>query len=240
MESDMMEFSLKPGIDVRSASYEAFISYMEHSNDLWVIKDHESRFVYVNQPFLHYNNLPKNYNIEGRLDSECPAPWAEIADIIQANDSAVMQRQKSVDVLANFIHGNKKKIIQPFLGNVAPLIKDGQSIGIVVRGKKLELYSMYHLEKEQPPETLNFGNPSRLFTDREFDVVFFALQSFSMKEIAKRLGIAPGTVDKHMQNIYQKTGVSALSQLIDFCIKNGYHRFAPNRFINPQPYIPLA
>ncbi len=235
MESDIMEFSLKPGIDVRSESYEAFISYMEHSNDLWVIKDHKSRFVYVNQPFLYYNNLPKDYNIEGRLDSECPAPWSEVADIIQANDSAVMQRQKSVDVLANFIHGHKEKILQPFLGNVAPLIKDGQSIGIVVRAKKLELYSMYHLEQEQPPDTLNFGNPSRLFTDREFDVVFFALQSFSMKEIAKRLGITPGTVDKHMQNIYQKTGVSALSLLIDLCIKNGYHRFAPNRFINPQP-----
>ena len=239
MENGIMEFSLKPGIHVRSNSYEALISHMEQCNDLWAIKDHASRFIYVNKPFLHYNNLPKKFNIEGRLDSECPAPWSEIADIIQANDSTVMQRQKSADVLTNFIHGRKEKIIQPFLANIVPLIQDGKSIGIIGRAKKLDLYSMYDVEQEQYSPTGDFDNPDRLFTDREFEVVFLALQSLTMKEIANKLDISSDNADKYMQSIYQKTGVSDLPKLKNFCMKNGYHKFAPYRYNNPKPYIPL-
>ncbi len=235
-----MEFSLKPGIHVRSNSYEAFISHMEQCNDLWAIKDHESRFVYVNKSFLYYNNLPKKFNIEGRLDSECPAPWSEIADIIQTNDSTVMQRQKSVDVLTNFIHGRKEKIIQPFLANIVPLMQNGKSIGIIGRAKKLDLYSMYDFEQEQYSPMGDFYNPDRLFNDREFDVVFLVLQSLSMTEIANKLDISSDSVDLYMQNIYHKTGVYDVPNLVEFCIKNGYHKFAPYRFDNPKPYIPLG
>lgn len=240
MESKCMKFSINKDLDVHSNSFDAFIAYMEHSKDFWIIKDYESRFVYANETMIHYSGLPKGFNIEGLLDSECPAPWSEFEDVIQKNDKNVMENKKTIPVLNTFVYGGRDKIVQPFMLEVTPLIKDGKSIGIVGRGKKLEIFSMYHLENNKLPDSLSFGKPTDLFTDREFDVVFFALQSLSAKEIAKRLNISPGTVENYLHSIYEKTGVSALNQLIEYCRNNGYDKYAPNKFINPHPYIPLA
>ena len=181
MERKSMKFAINKDLDIRSNSFEALISYMEHSNDFWIIKDNESRFVYANNIMIHYSGLPKGFNIEGLLDSECPAPWSEFEEVIQANDKNVMENQKTIPVLNTFVYGGREKIVQPFLLEVTPLIRDGESIGVVGRGKKLELFSMYHLENNKLPESLSFGKPTDLFTDREFDVVFFALQSLIIK-----------------------------------------------------------
>lgn len=238
-ESNYMEFSLNKDMDIRSRSFDALISYMEHSNEFWYIKDHDSRFIYMNDYGLHYSGLPKGFNPEGKLDSECPVYWSEISDIIQANDRNVMESQKVIPTLMTFMYGGKEKLIQPFLADVTPLVKEGKSIGVVGRAKKLEIYSMYHLENNKCPESISFGKPTDLFTDREFDVVFFALQSLSAKEIAKKLSISHNTVENYLHSIYDKIGVSALNQLIEYCRKKGYDKYAPNRFINPNPYMPL-
>lgn len=125
------------------------------------------------------------------------------------------------------------------MADVSPLIEEGKSIGVVGRAKKLEIYSMYHLENNRLPDALSFGKPTDLFTDREFDVVFFAMQSLSAKAIAKRLNITANCVKMHLQSIYLKAGVSAKSQLVDYCRNKGYDKYAPNKFFNPNPYMPL-
>lgn len=234
-----MSFSVNEDMDVRSKSFEALISYMEYSNEFWYIKDHESKFIYMNDYGLHYSGLPKGFNVEGKLDSECPVYWSEVADVIQANDKNVMQSQKVIPTLITFTYGGKEKLIQPFMADVTPLIKEGKSIGVVGRAKKLELYSMYHLEQGQCPATISFGKPTDLFTDREFDIVFFALQSLSAKDIARRLNLSCKTVENYLHLIYQKTGVSALNQLIEYCRNKGYDKYAPGKYINPNPYVPL-
>ncbi len=240
MNNESMSFSVNKDLDVRSKSFDAFISYMENSNDFWVIKDNESRFVYANDITMYYSGLPKGFNIEGRLDSECPAPWAEFSDIIQANDKNVMTSQKTIPVLNTFIYGGREKMIQPFLVDITPLMKDGKCIGVVGHGKKLEIYSMYHFENNKHPDSLTLGNPTDLFTDREFDIVFFSLQSLSAKDIAKKLGISYRTVQSRLQFIYQKIGINSLSQLKEYCRGKGYDNYAPTRFINANPYIPLV
>ncbi len=240
MKDKIMSFSVNKDLDVHSKSFDAFISYMENSNDFWIIKDNESRFVYANDIMLYYSDLPKGFNIEGKLDSECPAPWAEFEDVIQANDKNVMTSQKTIPVLNTFTYVGKEKIIQPFLVNVTPLMKDGECIGIVSHGKKLQIYSMYHFENNIHPESLTVGKPTDLFTDREFDIVFFALQSLSAKDIARKLSITYRTVQSRLQFIYQKIGINSLSQLKEYCRGKGYDNYAPTRFINPNPYIPLA
>ncbi|MEK9498729.1 PAS domain-containing protein [Photorhabdus sp. P32] len=240
MKDNTMSFSINKDLDVNSKSFDAFISYMENSNDVWVIKDNESRFIYANDTMIYYSGLPKGFNIEGRLDGECPAPWSEFADIIQANDNNVMTSQKTIRVLHTFTYVGREKIIQPFLVNVTPLMKDGKCIGIVSHGKKLQIYSMYHFENNIHPESLTFGKPTDLFTDREFDIVFFALQSLNAKDIARKLGISYRTVQSRLHIIYQKIGINSLSQLKEYCRGKGYDNYAPTQFINPNPYITLA
>ncbi|MCC8459999.1 helix-turn-helix transcriptional regulator [Photorhabdus aegyptia] len=240
MKDKTTNFSINKDLDVHSENFDAFISYIENNNDFWVIKDSESRFVYANDVAFYYSGLPKGFNIEGRFDSECPAPWAEFEDIIQANERNVRINQKTIPVLDTFIYGGKEKIIQQFLVDVTPLMKDGKCIGIVAHGKKLQIYSMYHLENNKHPDTLIFGTPTDLFTNKEFDIVFFALQSLSAKDIAKKLGISYRTVQSRLHIIYQKIGINSLSQLKEYCRSKGYDNYAPTRFINPNPYIPLV
>jgi len=240
MQSNDMNYSINKDLDVHSNIFGAFISYIQNSNEYWYIKDHESRIIFINDYGLHYSGLPKGFNPEGKLDHECPVFWSEASDVIRANDKNVMDSQKTIPTLFNAIYGGREKLIQPFMVEVTPLIDNGKSIGVVGRAKKLDIFSMHHLENNRCPESLCFGNPTDLFTDREFDVVFYALQSLSAKEIAKRLALSPHTVKKYLQSVYEKTGVSALSQLIEYCRCHGYEKYAPSRFMSTQPYIPLV
>ncbi len=240
MEKNSMSFSVHENSYLTSTSFDAFISFMRNSNDFWYIKDHESRFIFMNDCARHYTGLPKEFKLEGKLDSECPAYWSDIADVIQANDKRVMDSQRTVPTLFTLMYGGKENLMQSFMADVSPLIKDGKSIGIVGRAKKLEIYSMYHLANKRNCDTIAFGNPTPLFTNREFDVVFYAIQSLSTKEIARRLDISPNTVKKYLQSVYEKIDVSALSQLIEYCRARGYDNYAPNRFISTEPYVPLV
>jgi len=235
-----MNFSIGKNIDIRSKDFGAFISYMQNSNEYWYITDHENRCIFINNYGFHYSGLPKGFNPEGKLASECPAFWSEFADVIQANHKNVMDSQQTIPTLMTCIYGGREKLVETFISEVTPLIENGQSIGVVGRAKKLEIFSMYHLEQDRCPTSLQFGNPTDLFTDREFDVVFYAIQSLSAKEIARRLAISPNTVKKYLLSVYEKIGVSALSQLIEYCRCHGYDNYAPSRFMSTQPYIPLA
>ena len=62
----------------------------------------------------------------------------------------------------------------------------------------------------------NFGR--KLLTPREFEVVRLVLRGFSTKLISQSLGISPGTVKVHRENIYAKLGVSSQAELFNLFI----------------------
>ncbi len=66
----------------------------------------------------------------------------------------------------------------------------------------------------------NFENTYVLST-REVEVLRLACQGNSNKEIARILRIAERTVEFHKTNIYMKTGLKSLSDLIAYGIKSG-------------------
>lgn len=226
---------LTPSIE----SFDSLIQFMEKSDQFWVIKDTESRFVYMTEMARHYCDLPADFDVEGLLDSECPASWSEFAPAIQANDNVVRVTGKAKNTLNTFTYGGREKRIQPFLGDVFPIYKNKQCIGTVAYLKKLEFYSMHHFLRGEYPAELVLSKPDDFFTDREFDVLFFILQSLKPKEIARQLNISYRTVSNKIHSMYQKAGVNNLSEFRDFCITKGYDRFAPTKFINPNPFIVL-
>lgn len=62
----------------------------------------------------------------------------------------------------------------------------------------------------------NFGR--KLLTPRECEVVKLVLRGFSTKSISQSLGISPGTVKVHRENIYEKLGVSTQAELFNMFI----------------------
>jgi two-component system, NarL family, response regulator DegU len=60
------------------------------------------------------------------------------------------------------------------------------------------------------------GFPTELravLSDRESEVVIWAMQGMTNKQIAARLGISPKTVKTHLRNIFRKVSVSRRAQL---------------------------
>ena len=62
----------------------------------------------------------------------------------------------------------------------------------------------------------NFGR--EVLTPRECEVVKLVLRGFSTKSISQLLGISPGTVKVHRENIYGKLGVSTQAELFNMFI----------------------
>lgn len=54
---------------VESLNSLPLISIMEYSNEPWVIRDCESRYVYVNQAGMDFLSLPTDFDIEGSLEN---------------------------------------------------------------------------------------------------------------------------------------------------------------------------
>ncbi|HDL8496386.1 TPA: LuxR family transcriptional regulator, partial [Yersinia enterocolitica] len=75
------------GID--AGSFGSLLSFMENNEEPWGVKDCESRFMYANKATLKFSQLPINFSIEGRLDNECPAQWADFAPDLQRQDREV-------------------------------------------------------------------------------------------------------------------------------------------------------
>ncbi|MDR5617876.1 helix-turn-helix transcriptional regulator [Arsenophonus sp.] len=70
-----------------------------------------------------------------------------------------------------------------------------------------------------------------MFTKRELEVIFWAQQRFTAKEIAKRLDISHQTVEGHLKLIYKKADVHSIFQLIEYCKHTGLDSYIPVDFI---------
>ncbi|WGM08849.1 helix-turn-helix transcriptional regulator [Arsenophonus nasoniae] len=82
------------------------------------------------------------------------------------------------------------------------------------------------------PYAVTTEKPSKLFTDREWQILFFTMQRLNSKEIARRLDIFPSTVESHLKTIYRKVDVHSACQLKTFCKSKGFERYIPSEFIH--------
>jgi len=66
------------------------------------------------------------------------------------------------------------------------------------------------------------NQPNNELTDRETEILFHICKGLSNSEIAEKLTISKRTVDKHRENLLQKTQSKNTANLVIFAIKNGY------------------
>ncbi|WGM13881.1 helix-turn-helix transcriptional regulator (plasmid) [Arsenophonus nasoniae] len=82
------------------------------------------------------------------------------------------------------------------------------------------------------PYAVTTEKPSKLFTEREWQVLFFTMHRLSSKQIARKLGILPSTVEFYLKAIYRKVDVHSTFELRAFCKSEGFERYIPSEFIN--------
>ncbi|HGJ5864793.1 helix-turn-helix transcriptional regulator, partial [Arsenophonus nasoniae] len=63
-------------------------------------------------------------------------------------------------------------------------------------------------------------------------VLFFTMHRLSSKQIARKLGIFPSTVEFYLKAIYGKVNVHSACELRAFGKSKGFDRYIPSEFIN--------
>ncbi|AHM74087.2 helix-turn-helix transcriptional regulator [Yersinia hibernica] len=210
------------------------ISVMEYSHEPWVVRDCQSRYVYVNQAGLDFLNLPADFDIEGRLDNECPADWAEFAQQYQANDRKAEKSGKRVAIISTHFYG-RDRILEPYYLPRFPIYnKIGECIGTLTNASKLNFTSLSQYVDHRSPSVLTLTPPTDLFNEKELEIIFFILQPMTAKMVAKRFFLSPRTIENKLTMIYEKAGVNSLNMFREYCGNLGLDLYIPPQFVKPH------
>ncbi|CFQ20196.1 LuxR family transcription regulatory protein [Yersinia enterocolitica] len=218
---------------------EILIRFWERSSEPWGARDNQSRFIYSNDRHHKLLGLSDKYNLEGRLDSELPSPTAAFQMEFQAHDRKVELSQERITSVE--IHEwDGLSYLKPNFCDKYPLIDEsGVSQGIIFHVRPVEDIILSRLTKIKAPTSLTFTPPSKLFTKREWEVLFYILHSYSSKDIAKKLHLSPRTVSNITQCVYRKAGVSNKRQIVDYCYENKINNYVPQSFFEYSGSFPL-
>ncbi|MDR5615158.1 LuxR C-terminal-related transcriptional regulator [Arsenophonus sp.] len=203
----------------------SLISFLRHESDPWGVKDLDSKFVYANN--LSHLGIKLDFNIEGMFDSELPHPVAELSSNLLIHDRKVISDRKkeiAIQTTLNF----KENRLKPYFFEKRPFYnQSGEIVGTIYNGREIVNFQTYDMS----PYVYFFTPPNDLFTKRELEVIFWAQQRLSLKEIARRLNIGTRTASNHLNIIYQKADVHSAYQFIEYCKATGLDKYIPQDFL---------
>ncbi|MEL7627443.1 LuxR C-terminal-related transcriptional regulator [Pectobacterium aroidearum] len=207
------------------------IIMMECLNEPWGIKDLSSHHVYMNKAAYLYTNTPMNFDIEGRLDDEFPASWAELSDDLKEHDRLTENSEQRVTVIeTHYWYG--KKTLTPFVSEKIPIFDENKlCIGTMWNARPLDTRSPLIYIDQKKPTTLKTDLTTSIFTKSELDIIFLILQRLSNKEIARKMNVSPKTIENRIYNMYQKAEAHSLPQFEEFCRHLGIDGYIPNSLI---------
>jgi len=214
-----------------------FIRFWEGSSEPWIVKNNLSQFVYSNVRMKNFIGLPKGFNMEGLYDGELPLAIHEFEPQFQAHDrkvESVKDRVTSVEVH----QFDQLDYLQPWYSEKFPILdEDGTPLGVIVHCRPVESVFITRLAKIKIPTSLMFTPPTELFTDKEWQIIFYTCQSFTPKMIEAAIGIPNRTVEDTLCRIYKKSGVGNKRGLIDYCIEHGFNNFIPQSIFQSSDSI---
>ncbi|TQI80164.1 regulatory LuxR family protein [Serratia fonticola] len=207
------------------------IAMIEQLNEPWGIKDLASRHVYMNKAAYFYTNTPLNFAIEGKLDDEFPAEWAELAPDLKEHDRRAEAANERVTVIeTHYWYGETS--LMPFISEKLPIYNEQRKlVGTLWNARKLNTLSPLLYINQKKPSVLTTECNNKLFTQAELDIIFFMLQRHSTKEIANLYKLSAKTIENRIYNIYQKAGVHTLQQFTDFCRQTSLDNYVPLRLL---------
>ncbi len=81
------------------------------------------------------------------------------------------------------------------------------------------------------PSVLTLNPPVDTFTEKELDIIFYAFQKLSTKDIATKLCLSHRTVDNRLQRIYEKIKVNSLDGSIEYGQTTGLNHYVPKNLL---------
>ncbi|BGI53694.1 MAG: PAS and helix-turn-helix domain-containing protein [Candidatus Hamiltonella defensa (Ceratovacuna japonica)] len=208
----------------------SMVAMMEHSKMPWGIRDNQSRMVYINQASMDFLNIPRGFDFEGRSDEEFPCPWSELADEFRSHDRKA-EANEGAEVICTSYYGREAKL-EPYYAPKFPIYDDeGRVLGTFFYAKKFSFISINDFFSHLKPSVLTLDPPVDIFTEKELDIIFYAFQKLSLKDIATKLCLSHRTVENRLQGIYDKIKVNSLEGLIEYCHATGLDRHVPKKWL---------
>ncbi len=203
------------------------IRFWEGSKEPWIVRNNQSQFVYTNIRLRKFIGVPESFDMEGRYDGELPLAMHEFEPEFQAHDRKVEYEKDRVTSIE--VHKfDDLDYLQPWYCEKLPILdEDGTPLGVIAHCRPVESIFITRLAKIKIPTSLMFTPPDELFTDKEWEIIFYTCQSFTPKMIEAAIGVSNRTVEDTLCRIYKKSGVGNKRGLIDYCIEHGFNNFIP-------------
>lgn len=213
------------------------IRFWDESDEPWWVKNSRSQFVYANKRMRDFIGLPQGYDILGRYDGELPVAVSEFEKSFQAHDRMVEKVKDRVTSIG-IQRFDGHDYLQAWYTEKFPLIDEsGNVLGVIPHCRPVEAIFITRLAKIKVPTSLVFTPPTELFTDKEWEIIFYSCQSFTPKMIEKAIGISNRTVEDTLCRIYKKSGVGNKRGLIDYCVEHGFNNFIPQSIFQSSASI---
>ncbi|EYU13426.1 PAS domain-containing protein [Photorhabdus aegyptia] len=207
------------------------INMWKKSNEPWGAKDCQSRFIYANPAFYQLLNLPEDFDIIGYSMGELPSPIAEYAEEFHHQEQKAIRTMQRVTSLEAHQFG-ESNVKQTYICDKFPLFDENNDcIGIFFHMYKTQDFSVSYYYERTSPSILEFIPPNNILTQTEWEVLFLTLRTQDEENIGKELMMSTEDVVDHIQSIYHKFNLPLHTELSDFCKKNSYHLYIPERFV---------
>ncbi|AHF77877.1 Putative transcriptional regulator, PAS and GerEdomains [Sodalis praecaptivus] len=207
------------------------LSLIEHSALPWGIKDTNSRHVYMNDACKDFLDIPEKFNYEGRTDKEFPCLWAPLEPEFTAQDRKSELSPNGTEIISTTYYGRDHELA-PYYSPKFP-IKNcaGEILGTIYYAKRFSYISIQDFFSSLKPSVLTFNSPVDIFTERELEIIFYAIQKIPAKEIAPILCISHRTVENRLLKIYEKVGTNSIKGLIEYCHNVGLNNYVPKKLL---------
>ncbi|MFZ1181622.1 MAG: PAS domain-containing protein [Herbaspirillum sp.] len=204
---------------------EQLIHFAENAAEAWCAKDTDSRFLYTNQVYREFQDLPHDFEIEGLRVGELPAPAAEFAKEFEASDRLV-EVTKDVKHSLEIYPRGKDQLLSAYYFIKYPLFDDhAEIIGTI--GHAYPALDLQFNRDGVKWQALVFDVPNDTLSKEEWDFVYFAARGHSIEEIARLSASSPDAISRRQDAVFSKLGVSTPEQLEQMVYEEGWHRYIP-------------
>ncbi|MCG5050810.1 helix-turn-helix transcriptional regulator [Pectobacterium brasiliense] len=197
----------------------------------WAVKDTNSRFIYVNNTFKTWQTISTRYDYEGLNIRDIPVPVAEFSDIFNQQEREIERTGKAVRAITTHIQGSEK-IMQPAYNIQEPIYDEHRNcVGTVISVRHVRIITPTSLLNGTIIQHSTFEPPSKIFTEKEWEVIYLLVCGMMLKDISSILSITVDAVNSRLRSCYRKIGLNSLSGLKEYCRDNRYDNYIPLFFL---------
>lgn len=176
------------------------------------LKDKKGKYLYANQPKLEFYGFKKENDILGLYDTDLIMTNDQATDL-RIHDKKIIKTESN-HVFMEKVNGVNKKNIE-FISYKSPLrLKASNKIAGII-GISFIFPTEFQYKKE-----LYSSKCINMLSKRQNECLYLLAHGMTIKEIAKKIGLSPRTIEHYLEVIKTKLNCTSRSDLIKSFLEN--------------------